>query len=552
MGLRFRRSVSLFPGVRLNLSPSGISTTIGGRGLSVNVGRQGTHLNLGVPGTGLSFRTKISPSPAQVTPPRHPSAVPVPDLDVDLAPTPEPIPATSPGEIKSAEVSELTSPGLGELKRLINEATVRRGSLTQTVASRKSALEHAKARLARAQRFLIRIFTQKRIPSLAADVAKAQALLEEAQAEREACAIDVDFAFDHQTLDAFAALIRAFREVSGCNCIWDVTASVAANRVAERTTASFRLTRSSVQFQMASSEVISSKYEALRLENVNGDDLYIYPGYVMLRSQGHDFALIDVRELEVSLEQTNFIEEESVPPDTETIGSVWKKANKDGSPDRRFTDNYQIPLVRYGQIWLRSPTGLRECYMVSSFPKAQAFVAAIQAYQSAVTASSKRATSTPQNVDDDAIGSQPLEEEASAPDGAAAPVVKSPSLLPDYVVLALLLLTIPPAAYWASQHDFSGLTMASSTTSTPTPPTAPPVAPLELTKPASPPRERIYVQGPAANVRAEPSGSGKVVGVENRGKELSVFGRQGEWVQVGTADKATGWIHRSLLGPKQP
>src|SRR5690606_39308372 len=57
--MRFRRRVKLFPGVRLNFSLSGISTTIGVPGLSVNIGKRGTYLNTGIPGTGLYSRQKI-------------------------------------------------------------------------------------------------------------------------------------------------------------------------------------------------------------------------------------------------------------------------------------------------------------------------------------------------------------------------------------------------------------------------------------------------------------------------------------------------------------
>lgn len=59
MGLRFRRTVKLLPGVRLNLSRSGVSTTVGVRGASVTAGKQGTYANVGLPGSGVSYRTRI-------------------------------------------------------------------------------------------------------------------------------------------------------------------------------------------------------------------------------------------------------------------------------------------------------------------------------------------------------------------------------------------------------------------------------------------------------------------------------------------------------------
>lgn len=58
MGFRFRRSIRLAPGVRLNLSKSGVSTTIGVPGANVNVGRA-PRATLGIPGTGLSYQTSL-------------------------------------------------------------------------------------------------------------------------------------------------------------------------------------------------------------------------------------------------------------------------------------------------------------------------------------------------------------------------------------------------------------------------------------------------------------------------------------------------------------
>ena len=60
MGFRFRRSVKLLPGVRLNVSTRGVSTSIGGPGATLNIGRRGTRATVGIPGTGLSYSTKLS------------------------------------------------------------------------------------------------------------------------------------------------------------------------------------------------------------------------------------------------------------------------------------------------------------------------------------------------------------------------------------------------------------------------------------------------------------------------------------------------------------
>ena len=60
MAWRYRKRIKIAPGVHINLSKSGVSTTIGTKGASVNIGKNGTYLNTGIPGTGLYNRRKLS------------------------------------------------------------------------------------------------------------------------------------------------------------------------------------------------------------------------------------------------------------------------------------------------------------------------------------------------------------------------------------------------------------------------------------------------------------------------------------------------------------
>lgn len=47
--------MKIAPGVRLNFSKSGVSTTLGARGFTHTIGKRGQRTNIGLPGTGLSY-----------------------------------------------------------------------------------------------------------------------------------------------------------------------------------------------------------------------------------------------------------------------------------------------------------------------------------------------------------------------------------------------------------------------------------------------------------------------------------------------------------------
>ena len=56
---KFRKRISIAPGIRVNVSKSGLSGTVGVKGASVNVGKNGAYLNTGIPGTGIYDRKKL-------------------------------------------------------------------------------------------------------------------------------------------------------------------------------------------------------------------------------------------------------------------------------------------------------------------------------------------------------------------------------------------------------------------------------------------------------------------------------------------------------------
>lgn len=59
MGLRFRKSFRIVPGVRLNVGLRRTSISFGGRGFTYNVGSNGSRVTAGIPGSGLSFSTSV-------------------------------------------------------------------------------------------------------------------------------------------------------------------------------------------------------------------------------------------------------------------------------------------------------------------------------------------------------------------------------------------------------------------------------------------------------------------------------------------------------------
>ncbi len=183
----------------------------------------------------------------------------------------------------------------------------------------------------------------------------------------------------HRFADEFSVMATSRR-------IWDTVGERATDRVAERTTASRIVERKPVRFGLGKCDLLETDWAVPHLENANGGDIYFYPAFAIYVVTAESFALLEYSELNLDSSGTRFIEEEGVPEDSKVVGHTWAKANKDGSPDKRFNGNYQIPIAAYGKLLFRSNTGMNEEYMVSNAESTAAFSASWQTLVQAIRA----------------------------------------------------------------------------------------------------------------------------------------------------------------------
>ena len=87
---------------------------------------------------------------------------------------------------------------------------------------------------------------------------------------------------------------------------------------------------------------------------------------------------IEYSDLKISVSQVRFVEEEAIPKDAQVVGQTWKYVNKNGTPDRRYKDNKQLPVCLYGQVILRTPTGLNVELQISNVQNAIDFESLIE------------------------------------------------------------------------------------------------------------------------------------------------------------------------------
>jgi hypothetical protein len=384
MSWRFRKTFKVLPGVKLNLTRYGISATIGAAPFSVNVGPRGVYRNLSIPGTGIWDRQRLdTPSLSEPTE-QHPAAL-------EPRAVPPLIPSEEAASIHSANAEMLKSQSMAELQKLFEEAYEERSALLREIGASDRETDRATRRFKNWDKgFLLKRVFPKSFASRRALFETAQAQLNELGQQLQLTVVATQIDVDSAQSESYVKMRNEFAAMSECQQIWDTLTRRRIDRASARSAASEAITQEPVVFGLGSCDLVQWDQEVLHLPNSNGGDLYIYPGFVLYRAAKTSFAIIDFREVHLASFPTRFVEDRKVPTDAQVVGSAWAKSNKDGGPDRRFKDNYQIPILLYGSLKFTSPGGLREEFQVSSAALAERFAMAWNVFQSSFVSAGQR------------------------------------------------------------------------------------------------------------------------------------------------------------------
>jgi hypothetical protein len=367
MAWSFRKRIKIIPGVHLNFSKSGITTSIGFKGANMTFGKSGSYLNTSVPILGIHNQQKIFNSNNSESEIYNEQPV------IELS-----------DNIFSSDIQEITSQNMQGIKEAIILAHEQRKDLKKDVLKIQTILNSSKLKLGLSY-FLIYGLVKKTIPeNIKIDIEAQKEAIVQTKKQIENCFVKLDIDFESEIKEKYETLVQAFKKLISSQKIWDVTSAHYQDRVAARSSASTLVQKRDVRFALKSLPDIKSDFNALYFQNANGADLYFYPSFIVMYSNNTNFALIGIDEIILNQSFVRFTETGSIPKDSKIIDRTWAKVNKNGSPDKRFKGNYQIPVVRYGEISLKTNTGLNEEYEFSNYEFTEEFGKAFREYQTII------------------------------------------------------------------------------------------------------------------------------------------------------------------------
>lgn len=191
---------------------------------------------------------------------------------------------------------------------------------------------------------------------------------------RKTCILAYDM--DDDFSSTYESLLDSFEEMQECKKCWHINSKAKIYNKKYHAGASNLLGRSEIKMSFGSPPGIKTNIEIPKIP-VGDQTLYLFPDRALIYGKG-GVGAVSYTNLTLRLMTQNFIEEDRLPSDAETVGHTWRYVNKRGGPDRRFKNNYQIPIALYEYIYFSSDSGLNECLCFSALGSTSDFKDALR------------------------------------------------------------------------------------------------------------------------------------------------------------------------------
>ncbi|GGA29236.1 MAG: DUF4236 domain-containing protein [Rhodobacteraceae bacterium] len=165
--------------------------------------------------------------------------------------------------------------------------------------------------------------------------------------------------------ERYKALIGAIDRIAGASKLWYVKASgdittLHAWKKNAGATSLVDTTETSVSYALPPG-IASNVTPPMIL--IDGKKCYFFPDCILIE-ENMRFGAVRYETLRTAIRDQRMIVE-AAPSDAKVVGQTWKYVNKNGSPDRRFKDNRQLPICLFQEIAMISEGGFKALLQVS-------------------------------------------------------------------------------------------------------------------------------------------------------------------------------------------
>ena len=164
------------------------------------------------------------------------------------------------------------------------------------------------------------------------------------------------YELDKTEAQKFSIVQQAHAYLAESHRVWRIEGQAATSDWKRNAGASTLMRRVAVSVGRSNPPRVESNL-AIPCINLAQARLFFLPDFVLYWERG-TYGAISYDDFRVEQTFTTFIEDGPVPADATVVDRTWRYVNKSGGPDRRFNNNAQLPVVRYGVLVLTSSRGL--------------------------------------------------------------------------------------------------------------------------------------------------------------------------------------------------
>ena len=409
MAWNYRKRIKVAPGVYINVSKGGVSTSVGVRGASVTFGENGTYVNTGIPGTGFYNRQKISGGKKNV--PMNFSQIPATNntddngcmiffalilslicMGVGFVMLINGVSALVPIALMLfglagtySMLSRLNGNTPDTQSQWVNKARV---AMSSADGERKKILQNfvdcfELVKLIEEEEQIIKGLEEQAVKKdVTGILSEHNSKLQEAKDKLTSVQIDVDAPLTEEQKSMFKTLCERFEHLLDTDKVWIITDETAVTLA--KSSAKRSLNRKEASLYAGIFNYLKSIFD-IPVFDTGTTKYYIYPQYIIKATNAVDFSILPHTTSSISFLPVRFQEDETAPNDARFLNYTWQYVNKNGGPDKRFSNNRQIPVYAYAQIDISFANTVTS-FMLSQQDFADKFVLAYYSFASCMTA----------------------------------------------------------------------------------------------------------------------------------------------------------------------
>lgn len=337
MGFRYRKSIRLGGGFRINISGSGIGYSWGVPGYRITKTANGKiRQTASIPGTGLSYSTEESLHKSA----RRNTAKESPYIDTEV------IQSVDRENYKDSDFKAL----MKKIRRtrFLSKASLIIGSIGLL----------AFIVLHTPQRLFLTIFSFAVFFYV-----------------HYVAPVKLEYDFTDEQRAAYEEWYNAWRKLFACDAVFYVpethtNSSAKKNGGAEKTVSEEKaLGMPALPYFLRTNVPVFSA--ALNKK----ESIYIFPDKVFYLHNSK-ISAYDLSEVSFNVDSVNCVtDQEHLPADSKVVKETWLRVNADGSPDRRYKNNKKCLVCEYGRLRIRSGSGLNIYFLLSNSDNVDQFKA---------------------------------------------------------------------------------------------------------------------------------------------------------------------------------